>query len=539
MIKITKKTKPKHVKKARFWSVTGGCVQRPPIEVSKRKLETLPAEAGFFVSKEKFAKQDFYDAFDVEQAQRAEHRAAVLRLVEASKSPTSIETIIQREKARFNSNFLIENRAHIEFKENAIQEVEQKKQVTPHGVVGCSTVVEFREWSEEYRVRSQVEATSGALPPAQEGERISDMLSERAAKKIAESCEYMSLKKGGYKTFVTGTFSDEVRAKIKSAETSIQKEVSRSMDALQKMFQRGWVADSGEKVAGHDEGLCYCWVVEIPINENYEENPHVHMLLGWSVPWRLFADWSKRIERIWRNGYFHLEKIKDCGSAGAYMAKAAGYMTKANGDSSQGVVRGNRYGISEPARAPDWVTIGKSQLHAMGQIIADVYDHLTIAHGAKYRERKTLNDQLAATPKTDKKTRHAIGEKLQAVRAKIKEIPVRCNKYQIILKGQTVAGLFFSWAKGEKVSRPDWLPELPRELAWQEGAMPTAADSHGFKRLRENFAFMKKRFLERKILRQAGLNTYEFLSGVVEKVERFRDEAFSGWFEYENLDLCQ
>lgn len=557
VIKITKKTKPRHVKKSRFWSVTGGCIQRPPIEVAKRKLETLPAKAGFFVPQEKYAVQDYFEQLPLKQAERAEHREAVHRLVKDSKSPTSIEDVIQREKNRFAFNFLAENRKHIEFEENAIQEVQPQKQITPHGVVGCSTVVQYREWAQEYRVRTQVDTTSGVLPPPQEGERISDMLSERAAKKIAESCEFMSLKKGGYKTFATATFKPEVRARIKAGETSIQKEVSRCMDAMQKMYQRGWVTESGKKIEGITpiyvteknrqgqdvekltNGLSYCWVVEIPINENYEENPHVHLLLGWGVPWGLFADWSKRIESIWGNGTMHLEKIKDCASAGAYMAKAAGYMTKAQGDATQGVVRGNRYGISEPARAPDWVTVGKSQLHVMGQIIADVYDHLTITHGAKYRERKTLNDQLAATPKTDKIARHAIGEKLQAVRAKIKEIPIRCNKYQVILKGQAVAGLFFSWAKGEKVQRPDWLPELPKELAWDEGVMPTPHDTHGFKLLREKFAYMKKRFLERKILRQAGLNTYEFLSGIVEKVERFRDEAFSGWFEYENLDLCQ
>lgn len=604
MIKITKKTKPKHVKKARFWSVTGGCVQRPPIEVSKRKLETLPANAGFFVSKEKFAKQDFFEALDIKQAERAERHAVAHRLVKGSKSPTrSVEGLGRREALPLIEKFESLTNVYVDKKTGEFEPVmvsgvefhENEKQVTPHGAIGSQTVVEYRAWADAWRVRTQTETTAGTLPPSQSGARLSDMLSERAAKKIAESCEYMALAKGGFKTFATGTFDQETRDKIKRGETSIQKEVSRFCDALQKMYSRGWVTRCGEKIAGaksekekvikrgktwaagerydgsivlndfseikiierEKNGLCYAWVVEIPKNKEGEDNPHIHMLMDWRVEKiikaehtksgkkiKLFMQWANRIEKLWGSGTFHLEKIRDPECAGAYMAKAAGYMTKAKGDQNQGIVRGNRYGISEPARAPEWVTIGRAQLHAMSQIIADVYDHLTVTFGAVYEKRKSLNKALQKTAKDDKKNRLDIGKKLQAVRAQIKAIPIRCNKYQIILKGQTIAGTFFSWAKGEKVQRPEWLPELPDDLAWQEGKAYKPEQSQGFAFMREKFAYIerkniKQRFQEQKILRRAALNTDEFLSSLVEKWERFKCEAFSGWSEYESLDLCQ
>jgi hypothetical protein len=200
-------------------------------------------------------------------------------------------------------------------------------------------------------------------------------------------------------------------------------------------------------------------------------------------------------------------------------------MCKAQGDESQGKVKGNRYGISEPARAPAWVTIGKSQLHTMGQIIADVYDHLTLKYGADYHERKKLKTQLDAIPKDQKALRQRIGERLQQVREKLNALPIRCNKYQVILKGQTVAGLFITWAKGERVQRPEWLPELPPELAWQEGRAPTPADSHYFRKLREKFQQLKRR-------RHAW--TDYMLADLVDKWESLKADALSAWESYES-----
>lgn len=429
-----------------------------------------------------------------------ERNAVPHRLVKAPKSPTTAEALeTAYKKHKFDFNALRLRECEIEpGGRDVVQSHEFRRTKTEHGTPGTATVIEFREWSEEWRVRTTAECTSGSLPPDQNGERESIMLSERGAKKIAESCEFMHLQNGGFKTFVTGTFSQEKRDEIASGKTTIQKEVSRAMDALQKMYQRGWTTPDGERVAGHSESLPYLWVVEVPKNEEGEDNPHIHMLLGWRVEYRHFKPWAARIEKIWGNGYFHLEKIKDSECAGAYMAKAAGYLTKAQDAPDQGLVRGNRYGISETARAPDWVTVSKEQLHAMGQLIFDVYDHLTVQHGDKYQKRKRLNKALSDTPKNDKAARKRIGEKLAEVRAEIKQIPVRANKYQLVIKGTWNFNRFITWAKTPESNRhlwPDWLPDKPEGEHWQPGRAVTAADGQYLTRLRQKFQF--KRFWRR------------------------------------------
>jgi len=417
------------------------------------------------------------------------------RLVKAPKCPTvenELETAFKKHKFNFHAEKLV----HCAFPIPEEKEREPVRMKTPHGTAGTMAIVEYREWAEEWRIRTQAECTSGQLPPSNEGERESINLSMRAAKKIAESCEYMYLQKGGFKTFVTGTFSPEKREAIERGETTIQKEVSRTMEALQKMYQRGWKTKAGDRVQGHDEGLPYLWVVEVPKNENGEDNPHVHFLLGWRVEYAHFAEWAERIERLWGNGYFHLEKIKDSACAGAYMAKAAGYLTKAAGMDNQGVVQGNRYGISESARAPDWVTLTKSQLHTMGQLIFDIYDHLSVKYGEKYRKRKALNKALSDTPKENKPARKRIGEKLAEVRSELKKIPLRCNRYQLIVRGSGNASFLFGWLQmpfdeSKENWWPEWLPEMVKGGEWKKGDEVTACDSQYFSRLREKYSIKR------------------------------------------------
>jgi len=421
-----------------------------------------------------------------------------LRLVKGCKSRTAQEVLDEaHRKVTFQHQSLL-----LKYCEPSIDCAEVKEQPAykreevKHGTTGCQTVIEFKHWQDAWRVRTQVECTSGKLP-LQEGARVSDMLSSRGANKIAESCEFMHLKKGGFKTFVTGTFNSDVRKDIEAGRTTIQKEVSRTMNALQKMYQRGWSKKDGSKVNGHDDGLPYLWVVEVPENENGEPNPHIHMLLGWRVDYQDFSEWAERIENIWGNGYFHLEKIKDSACVGAYMAKAAGYLCKAQDKDNQGKVEGNRYGISKTARAPGWLVCSRDQLHIMGQLIYDVYDHLTVKHGDKYRERKALNTQLSQTPKTNKKQRAAIGQRLAKVRQDINDIPIRCNKYQVVLKSSLAAALFFGWLQTESahMNTPDWLPIKPEGAVWQPGEKYTAKQNQHITRLK--YRFSEQRFWRR------------------------------------------
>lgn len=396
--------------------------------------------------------------------------------------------------------------------------------ITPEKQRGAYAVIQFREWSDEYRIRSRIETTTGSLPPENSGARVSDMLTSRAVRKIAESCAYVASKKQPYTTFLTLTFNDEQRQKLKNIvctatdkaqknnagdlytpidfkpETTIQKEVSRFADGMTKLWQRGWKAEfningrmmfcadkNGQPLSegAHSEhDLLYCWVAEAPDNEQGEQNPHIHIMLRWSVKYSLFAAWAKRIESLWGKGFAHLEKIKDGDAAASYMMKAAGYLCKAQGKDDQGEIRGNRYGMSKAARAPDWETIEEKQLHNMAVLIADVNDHIAKAHGDKFSQRENLKAKL---DKTERKTklRHQIGRKLEKVRAEIRAIPAVSSKYQIILKGSAAFNEFMAWARSNgkwKASVCDWLPEKWAGEGWKAGERPDSQFYAEFKK---------------------------------------------------------
>ncbi len=427
------------------------------------------------------------------------------RLVKASKSPTGdnlLETAYKKSKFLTEQHRVFHNHQHMLSTGEvegpaAFTEYEPQKQHTPLNSPGCRAVIEFKEWADEWRLRTEVDGQN-LQPPEQAGKRISEMLTHRGASKIAESCAYMSACKGGYKTFVTGTFKEDIRQQIIVGDTTIQKEVSRTMDALQKMYRRGWTTKNGERVPGHLEGLPYCWVVEVPKNEQGEDNPHIHLLLGWRVAYKHFSEWAERIETIWGNGYFHLEKIKDSTCAGAYMAKAAGYLSKAQDNDTQGKVTGNRYGISAVARAPGWAVYAKTQLHIASQLIVDVYDHLTQKFGEQFRERKKLNNALAKTPKEKKGIRKHIGEKLAKVRNTLNQLPIRCNKYQVVVKDKGNALRFFSWMQNEEDHGNDWLPKKDAGMAWNPGREPEAKDSLYFHKL---YTLIERRKLWRRLAR--------------------------------------
>ncbi|REL31069.1 rolling circle replication-associated protein [Thalassotalea euphylliae] len=106
--------------------------------------------------------------------------------------------------------------------------------------------------------------------------------------------------------------------------------------------------------------LDYMWVAEQPTNSKGEKNPHVHVLMRWSVEKKYFRAWARRLEDAWGHGFAKLERIKNPHAAGNYILKAVGYLTK-GGDSKaeQGEILGNRYGLSASARAPKWECIGE------------------------------------------------------------------------------------------------------------------------------------------------------------------------------------
>ncbi len=399
----------------------------------------------------------------------------------------------------------------------------------------CYAVIQFREWSNEYRIRSRVDGALQLPPDVGGSKRESWMLTDRGARKIAESCEYVSKKYGGYTTFLTLTFSKEKRDLITDKKLSVQAEASRFFDGLQKIYQRGvWASEMGS------ESLLYCWVVENPSGVfddstgECKDNPHLHVLLRWSVAFTEFEKWADRIETLWGHGYAHLEKIKDHEAAGAYMAKAVGYFCKAQGDDSQGLIHGNRYGISSAARAPLWVTLEERSLHSMGLLIADVADHITKKHGDKFRrrrelleERETIRTSKVLCDDDKKSSRAKIAARLAKVRAEIKAIPVRANKYQITFSAPVFFEAFIHWARGfGNAAQVDWLPDSPG-VDWD----PYFNDQKKpkglwYRKVMEKFQFLKR-------LRHAftDVELVAFAESLMERIDDRRSDALSSWYQ--------
>ncbi|WP_211315223.1 rolling circle replication-associated protein [Photobacterium lipolyticum] len=183
----------------------------------------------------------------------------------------------------------------------------------------------------------------------------------------------------------------------KTAETTIGKEVSRFLDGAKKMYHRGWVAnhtveidvESGaeyckleeKSIAGYTKAsdvgptqepsdFHYIWVAECPANEDGEPNPHVHVLLNWSVPKPQFSAWSKRLEKLWGNGFANLQRIQQPKAAGTYIIKAVGYAAKGE-NADQGLIKGNRYNIAQCSRAPAWECVASFEADNMAAIIKE------------------------------------------------------------------------------------------------------------------------------------------------------------------------
>jgi len=482
--------------------------------------------------------------------------ASELRLVEGSKSPTieeiaekQLKSIKNQQVGKLQRLWHLEKREMIENGEieeavfDQVEAPEFKRECVGHGTPGTKTVFERKTWKgfDEFRIRTEVDARNKVN--AVEGKRKSTELTRAAANKIADSCAYVAMERGGYSTFVTFTFSNEQREKLAAGEVTIQKEVSRALDSFKKVYERGMPR---EGVKGRSDSFDYIWVVEIPKNKAGEDNPHVHLLMRWRVARSQFDAWAARLEKLWGHGTAHLEKIKDPVAAGAYMAKAAGYITKASGDDSQGLVIGNRYGISQCARAPGWEKFGEAQLHIMGQLLQDVYSHMSEQYGEVYAERKALNtrreklleEQKTAKAKSDtaafekaKGKRNSLAVVLTSVRDRIKAIPARSSRYQLVLSGADSFYRFIEWAKGKDKEngneRPEWLPEIEGSVFYKEGWAPdnfNAKDVSDFRKLRFKRERKKNAF------------DNDQLSWFQQRYESFKNDISTAWFEFSGLN---
>jgi hypothetical protein len=182
----------------------------------------------------------------------------------------------------------------------------------------------------------------------------------------------------------------------------------------------GYISGQIEKQAPLD----YMWVAEMPESENREKNPHVHVMMRWQVEQPVFRAWAERLESIWGHGFAKLERIKTPQAASNYLLKAVGYLAKGSAG-EQGIIRGNRYGISASARAPKWECIGEFYSDNFLAILGELREKL-------HRKKAKINAQVIActqqrttekglvkkltniNKKTPTEKRHAYIEKMKA-----------------------------------------------------------------------------------------------------------------------------
>ncbi|CZF83162.1 rolling circle replication-associated protein [Grimontia marina] len=257
-------------------------------------------------------------------------------------------------------------------------------------------------------------------------------------------------------------------------DSTVGKEVSHFIDLAQKAYQRGWIPNymprrtkphqakekqAGEKCGRHIAAgpftpirkgdqkdkikqnprwknsngkwkqtavpLDYIWVAEMPANEDGEPNPHVHLLMRWEVPGTHFHAWAGRLEKMWGNGFAKLERIKHAKAGANYIVKAVGYTAK-GGKENQGLIRGNRYSISQSARAEGFEDIMSWQADNMAAIIAECEEKLarTNAHhdGAASRAQMKLKKQKKIhqiTKKSKKFTEEEREKRLSEIKVKM------------------------------------------------------------------------------------------------------------------------
>jgi len=318
---------------------------------------------------------------------------------------------------------------------------------------GTVAVVQHREWSDEYRMIFKTESPS-LKPPTPEGKRQTAYLSAHGARQLVSSCEFMAMKRGGYTTFLTLTFDNEARIRIRNCG-SIQQETKRFFDGLQKMYQRGLVIKTDlfkKRIEGHKDKLDYLWVAENPLVIDKEtgecwDNPHVHVLLRWEVPYEDFKYWAERIERLWGQGFAHLEKMKckSRESAAGYLMKALEYLKKSAGGSDQGAISGNRYGISECARAPGWELIGSYAWHVAGALI----ERARMAQRRRMRPLEQKRDKLKEyqDASNDGQAKNKLSNALKKVRLEISNTKgeIYYGRNHVICSGKGAFNRFMSW----------------------------------------------------------------------------------------------
>ncbi|MEZ8205852.1 hypothetical protein ACED47_17365 [Vibrio splendidus] len=319
-----------------------------------------------------------------------------------------------------------------------------------------SLQLQKRDWSGQMRAQIVTQTPAGNAPEANTGTRYTEKLTPKSVSNMFESGAYVAQCHEGFTTFITLTFTPAQRHAIfgamdegvnadgpftpveferdtgdliygkdgpftqlpkqpfkiiKPLDTSVGRETSRFLDGSKKMFHRGWYTEDGDYVPGQFKAkrssfgpdrekadFHYMWVAESPMNEDGEPNPHVHLLLKWTVDKQYFKDWAKRLESLWGHGMAHIERIRQPKAASTYLIKAVGYAAKGD-NADQGLIKGNRYSIARVSRAPSWETLASFEADNITAVIRELGYKLEQWKKPLQRTISRINKQKAQTVK--------------------------------------------------------------------------------------------------------------------------------------------
>ena len=111
---------------------------------------------------------------------------------------------------------------------------------------------------------------------------------------------------------------------------------------------------------------------------------------------------------------------------------------------------------------------------------------------------ESVKNSITPYRKSPKKkgVRQRLGKKLAKVREQLNQLPIRCNRYQIICKGRGHAFRLFNWMRNDTDHGNEWLPRKDPGMAWNPGKTPEAKDSLYFTKL---YALIDRRKLWRRL----------------------------------------
>lgn len=162
------------------------------------------------------------------------------------------------------------------------------------------------------------------------GPRRTDKLTRRAVRQVKGAAIKAHTLGRSLRTFVTFTVRQEERAAFEAGELVLGREIKRTLNALNEWLRRRNLVSPA-----------YIWVAE----NVRDENPHIHLLTSYQVPRSEFDGFAEHLESLWGHGFAKIERVRKPAEAGRYMMKALAYTMK-GADDEQGIVIGNRYGIS-------------------------------------------------------------------------------------------------------------------------------------------------------------------------------------------------